>query len=406
MFNQMKNQIKKLKSTGFKKEIIETYKEVNSDENLKFDAKSYLFGFENVVYDLELDEFREYKYDDYISITTGYDWREPTHEEIKLMDSLINQIMPIEEEKELYLQILSTGLDGKCLEKFIIFNGSGGNGKGMINDLMMEALGNYGFMGNSSILFETNKTGSNPEKANMHKKRFVVFREPPEKKRFENSIIKELTGGGIFCARGHHETNTKKELNLTMIIEANKKPLFAEEPTDADARRIIDILFRSSYTQDKEKVDEKNNIYPANSYYKTKEFQEKYKFALIKILMNAYKKYKLNDYKFIIPKSIEERTKTYLELSNNIIQWFKDNYELTEKQIDICKIKDLYSDFNQSNYFVNLSKNDKRKYNKSYFNEYISSNDFFKKYYHVRFYNKEIGEFHNVINCWKKRDDE
>jgi poly-beta-hydroxyalkanoate depolymerase len=166
------------------------------------------------------------------------------------------------------------------------------------------------------------------------------------------------------------------------------------------------MYYLDHHTQDKEKVNEKNNIYPANSYYKTKEFQEKHKFALIKILMNAYKKYKLNDYKFIIPKSIEERTRTYLELSNNIIQWFKDNYELTEKQIDICKIKDLYSDFNQSNYFVNLSKNDKRKYNKSYFNEYISSNDFFKKYYHVRFYNKEIGEFHNVINCWKKKEDE
>jgi hypothetical protein len=28
---------------------------------------------------------------------------------------------------------------------------------------------------------------------------------------------------------------------------------FAHKPTEADARRIIDVLFRSSYTQDKEK---------------------------------------------------------------------------------------------------------------------------------------------------------
>jgi hypothetical protein len=52
----------------------------------------------------------------------------------------------------------------------------------------------------------------------MHKKRFVVFREPSEHKKFENSIIKELTGGGTFSARGHHESNTKKELNLTMEL--------------------------------------------------------------------------------------------------------------------------------------------------------------------------------------------
>jgi phage/plasmid-associated DNA primase len=406
MFNQMKNQVKKLKCTKFKKEIVETYKEVNTNDKIKFDNKYNLLGFDNIVYDLETGEFREYKYDDYISITTGYEWMEPSKDEIELIEKLIKQIMPMEDERQLYLQILSTTLDGKCLEKFIIFNGSGGNGKGMIDDLLLCALGNYGFIGNNSILFETNKTGSNPEKANIHKKRLVIFREPPENKRFENSIIKELTGGGNFCARGHHETNTKKELNLTMIVEANKKPLLAEEPMEADTRRIIDVLFRSSYTQDELKVDEKNHVYMANTFYKTAEFKEKYKFALLKILMNEYKKYKNNDYKLTIPKLIQERTRMYLELSNNIVQWFKDNYKITKIQTDYCKIKDLYDDFTKSNYFVNLSKNDKRKYNKSYFSEYITTNDFFKKYYHARFYSKQTGEIYSIINEWKKINEE
>jgi hypothetical protein len=30
----------------------------------------------------------------------------------------------------------------------------------------------------------------------MHKKRLVLFREPPAHKKFSNSQIKELTGGG------------------------------------------------------------------------------------------------------------------------------------------------------------------------------------------------------------------
>ena len=63
-----------------------------------------------------------------------------TEEELNTMNKLINEIMPINEEKELYLQILSTVLDGKCLEKFKIFNGSGGNGKttlmNQINEIM------------------------------------------------------------------------------------------------------------------------------------------------------------------------------------------------------------------------------------------------------------------------------
>lgn len=291
-------------------------------------------------------------------------------------------------------------MSGKCIEKFFIFNGCGGNGKGMIDDLLLNSLGNYGMIGNNSILFETNKTGSNPEKSNMHKKRCVILREPPENKKFENSIIKELTGGGTFSARGHHETNTVKELNLTLILEANKRPLFAEEPTEADARRIIDIYFGTKYTTDKELVDEDNNVYLANEYYKTDDFKKKYRFALLKILMNTYKEYKKDNYIFSIPKSINQRTTQYLEMSCNIIQWFKENYKHTGEKTDICKMRDLYDDFSASNYFVNLTKNEKRKYNKSYFCEYVSGNSFLGKYYKIT--------FNNIKNClvgWKKMID-
>jgi len=399
-FNKMTSQIKKLKTAKFKQEMVSTYKEINLKTEIKFDNKWYLFGFNNVVYDLEKGEFRDYEYDDYISITTGYDWREPTNDEIELINELIKQIMPNDEERKLYLQILATTLSGKCIEKFFIFNGKGGNGKGMIDDLLLNALGNYGMIGNNSILFETSKTGSNPEKSNMHKKRCVILREPPENKKFENSIIKELTGGGTFSARGHHETNTIKELNLTMILEANKRPLFAEEPTEADARRIIDIYFGTKYTTDKELVNEENNVYFANEYYKTDDFRIKYRYALLKILMNVYKEYKKDNYMFSIPKTIKERTAQYLEMSCNILQWFKDNYKQTGEKTDICKMRDLYDDFSSSNYFMNLTKNEKRKYNKTFFSDYVTNNSFLGKYYKMT---------HNhITNClvgWKKNMD-
>jgi len=308
--------------------------------------------------------------------------------------------MPEDEERQLYLEILATTLDGKCLEKFIVFNGSGGNGKGMIDDLLLMALGNYGMIGNNSILFESNKTGSNPEKANMHKKRLVLFREPPENKKFENSIIKEFTGGGTFSSRGHHETNTTKELNLTMVIECNKKPLFAEEPTEADVRRIIDVYFRSTYTTDQTLIDPANNIYLANPYYKTSEFQQQHKFALIQILMDAYKTYKLNNSILKIPKSIEQRTKTYLESSCNVIQWFKDNYDFTGLKTDICKMKDLYGSFLCSEYYVNMNKQEKRKYTKSFFTNYIEKNQFFRRFYHDR-----LGNIRACITEWKLKED-
>jgi phage/plasmid-associated DNA primase len=399
-FNQMTTQIKRLKTASFKRDVVETYKELGTDKQLKLDSNPYLLGFNNLVYDLELGDFREYKYEDYISFTTGYDWREPTQKEIETITKIIAQIMPHEDERELYLQILSTSLSGICIERFVIFNGGGGNGKGMLNDLLLLSLGkDYSMIGNNALLFEVNKTGSNPEKANMDKKRLIIFREPPEKQKFCNSTIKEISGGGVISARGHHESETQKELQHTMIVECNRKPIFKEEPTQAEVRRIIDIYFRSTFTMDEKLVEPEKHIYLANPLYKETEFQQTHKFALMKILMDAYKRYKLNNKKLIIPKSIEERTQTYLELSCNLVTWFKDNYEFTNNKNDICKIKDLYTDLTTSVYFLNLTKAEKQKYNKAYFTEYVQTNIFFVRYYKAR-----CEKFNNFLTQWKKKN--
>lgn len=400
-FNTMKTQIKRLKTASFKKDVVESYREIGTNEEINLDSKANLFGFNNIVYDLDDEIFREYKYDDYVSITTGYDWIEPTQDEINKLKEILHQIMPVEEEYNLYLQILATSLNGKCLEKFIIFSGSGGNGKGVVDDLLLNALGNYGMIGNNSILFDPCKTGSNPEKANIHKKRLVVFREPPETRKFENSIIKELTGGGKFSARGHHEKETEKELNLTMIIECNKKPMFREEPTQADVRRIIDLNFKSSYTDNDNLIDEKNNVYKANPYYKSVEFQQKYKYALIRILLEEHKKYKNNNYIITLPNSISERTQNYLDLSCSIVKWFKETYEHTKNKNDYIRMQDLYSEFTQSTYFGCLSKYEKIKYNRKYFRNYVETNLFFRKYFTER-----KGDIRSVVQEWKKINDD
>lgn len=267
-FDKLKKTLDQLKKLNFKKEVIETTREYMTNETIEFDSKWYLFGFTNVVYDLIKHEFREYRYDDFISTTTGYDWKEPTEQEYEIVKYLFKSIMPIEDERELLKEIMSTGLEGRCLEKFIILNGIGRNGKGLMDDLWLKALGNYGFTGNNSILFEQNKTGSNPEKNNLHKKRYVMFREPKETLRFENSVVKELTGGGNFSARGHYESNTQKQLYLTLVVECNKRPLFAEEPKQAELNRLIDIQFRCTFTGKLDEIDESRYIFSENIEYK------------------------------------------------------------------------------------------------------------------------------------------
>ncbi len=400
-FWKLKNNLDKLKNNIFKKNVVETYKEYGINNDIKFDDKWWLFGFNNVVYDFKAEKFREYKYDDYVSTTCSYDWREPTENEISTVNDILKSIIPIEENRELYLRILCTALEGRSTERVFLMSGSGGNGKGLVDDLLLLALGQYGIIGNNSILFETSKMGSNPEKANIHKKRFVLFREPPEKNKFENSIIKELTGGGMFSARSHHEKSTEKELNLTMVVECNKRPLFSEEPTNAEVRRLIDLHFQSTFTFDSELVDEEKYIFLANADYKTSDFQNKHKYALIRILIDEHKKYKSDGYIFKIPKNVTERTQSYLEMSCSIVDWFKDNYKRTGKNSDICKVKDIYDSFTNSIYYSNLSRMEKRKYNKTYFLKYVEQNIFFKKYYVERRNN-----IRHIVKEWILKDED
>jgi phage/plasmid-associated DNA primase len=399
-FNILKKSIERLKDISTKRDLIETYKEEGLNEEILFDDKWWLLGFNNLVYDMKEHQFREYHYDDYVATTTGYDWRDSTEEELNTVNNLINLIFPIEDERELYLQILATGLDGRCLEKFIIANGCGSNGKSLLDDLCLKALGNYGMIGNNSILFEQSRTGSNPEKANLHKKRLTIFCEPCSKNKFENSIIKELTGGGTFSARGHHEKQTEKELNLTIIVECNAKPLLKDEITNAEIRRIIDIYFRSTFTTDKTQIDHSNNIYMANLDFKTSEWQNQHKFALIKILTRYHKEYLKNNSILKIPKFIADRTQNYLELSCDILSWFKDTFELTGNKDDTIKVKDIYALFIRSTHYENMTKAERKKYNKSYFVKFIETDKFFIPYYCA-----VTRLLRTFIKCWKIKID-
>ena len=393
----------KLKTLPFQKEIVEKTKENFSSDDDIFDNNDSLLGFTNKVYDLNVGQFRKYRQSDMVSITTGYEWAEPTTQELNTIMELIKSIMPKEEERECYLRILSTGLSGLVLEKFIILNGVGRNGKGLTNDLYLCALGNYGMIGNNSLLTENSKMGANPEKSNIHKKRYVVFREPSSRVKFDNCAIKDLTGGGTFSARGLYQSDTKKKYSLTCVVECNKKPSLAESPQVAEVERVIDIQFRNTFTDKEEDIDAEYGIYRSNPKFKELNFQLQHRCAFLKILMDAYQRYTADQCHLKIPKSIKERSNEYLENSSELYQWILDTYEKTDNKKDMVKIKDMYSTFKTSDFYHDLSKSDRRKFNQDYFKKEIVENVFLRRHHQER---QEIDnvQYYNFLWGFKQKE--
>lgn len=142
---------KKLGTSKFILGVIDFLREKYRNDEIEFDKKANLFGFNNVVYDLEKNEFRKYKREDNVEMTTGYDWEEPLKEDVELIKDILKKVHIKDEIREFYLDILCSGLWGTPMQYFIIFNGGGSNGKSVLDDLMLSAVGSYGHIINSII---------------------------------------------------------------------------------------------------------------------------------------------------------------------------------------------------------------------------------------------------------------
>jgi len=363
--------------------MVKMYIEKSSDE-VEFETSPYLFAFKDRIYNLKSCEWSEPCRDDFMCISTGYNWCEPSAEDMKTFDEFLNTIFPHADEKKLYMTILATGLCGKTLEKFINANGSGGNGKGVINELAELMFGNYAYNCANAVLLNPIKDGNNPTVANMKHKRIIFYREPDttEQKKLNIATIKELTGGKAVNARMNYSNDTKTILVGTHILECNERPKLSGRVDDAVVRRLIDIPFRSVFTS---KPDDYfgEYVFMKNEYYKSTEFQVKFRCVLFKTLIQYWKEYQKcgeNIDEFVCD-SVKERTNAYLEANDELKSWFDENYDFTGNRDDILQIKDIYEDFKEGDTWVNMSKRERREMNKKGFTEKITGNIHFRKYY-------------------------
>lgn len=372
---------KMLRTNKYRKDLIEEI--IHSiKKDIELDPNPYLFAFNNKIFDFEKNAFQEcHNPKDYITITTGYDYDENyDKKKIKNLTHLLKQIFPNDEIKDLYMTTLVSGLCGIQVQHIICATGTGGNGKGVINELMMSLCGNYACVLSSSVLLHPIKEGANPEIAHLHNIRFVKVSEPDANKKMCTSLIKELTGTRNISARLCHSNNCNVMLKLTLVVECNKLGQF-DEVTDAIFRRFVVALFESNFiSKDKYKDlsdDQKINVFEANAMYTEESWKNDHKQALFEILRNYYKNFKENG--IVMPLCMKKKCSEYLAISDDISEWIKEIcYESNDKDA-IIKIGDLFDIFKQSTFYNTFSKEDKRKYNKKYFFRELENNFFLSK---------------------------
>jgi phage/plasmid-associated DNA primase len=329
---------------------------IAKDQRIDFDANDDVIAFDNnKKYNLLTGEWSDVLFTDRITMTTRYEYIKPTQEQADLIQKLITQIFPNEDIRKSYLSILFNSLCGGQKDRFTIANGGGGNGKGMLNTLMMRVVGDYGYTAPVSLLTKEFKQGANPEIANIHRKRLVLFKEPSKTEKLLLGNLKQLVGNDTINARGLYSGNTNVVLNCTCILESNLRLRFDSQAGDAEIRRLIDILFESKFTDNIEELNDptNNNVFKKDISLTKKEFITKHTCALFDYIVDNA------DKNIYVPECVNERTLQYISSNDEFGDWINETYEYTKTETDIVKLKDMYNAFRVSEMYKNIERKDK-----------------------------------------------
>ena len=371
--------IKKICDISFREKIVKECFHLLAKDVPSWELNQYLFLFNNTAFDLRTGEqlFTTNPLDRMV-FTTGYDYIEPEDSDVQTVNQIIESIFPCEEERECYLTILATGMYGVTLQRFILANGSGGNGKGLMNDLFLKCLGSYGTTLNASVLQQRLKDGANPEIAALQDKRFVVAREPDENSDLCVSTIKSITGGENVSARLCHSNNTEITLKSTLVVECNKRPGLDCVPGDSIIRRFIDVKFRNSFVENPTEPHHRKR----NVLFTHPNFQNKLRCAVFKAILPYFQNYINSGEDLQVPSVFQDRMLAFLNTSDAVKQHFDEVYRITDDKTKMVSAKELLNSYKSTDYYRMLDREKKRKITYANFRDDLISNSNFNGIYY------------------------
>ncbi len=154
---------------------------------------------------------------------------------------------------------------------------------------------------------------------------------------------------------------------------------------------MIEVQFRNAFVSDPDDVDEERGIYPANKEYKTLVWKDKMYCALfVYILQNGKPE-------IYVPNSVKSITKQYILGSDELYSLVMEQYVESDDPNDFIKENDIYALVRESDVYLNMTKMEKRSFNKKKIGEMLKDNIIFgKQYRNTTGYNKILKK---SINC-------
>ena len=316
----------KLKITLFKDHVMKECAEMFYQEKFeeKLDANINLIGFENGVYDLDADEFREGRPDDFITFTTGNNYLEYDENSVASdgVQRYLAQVLTQPLMREYVMKLFASFLHGATKEqKFYVWTGSGSNSKSKLVELFELAFGDYCCKLPVTLLTQK-RAASNAAQSEVAKskgKRFACMQEPSEDEKMNVGLMKELSGGDKIMARALYKEPVEFKPQFKMILLCNHLP---EVPSDDGGtwRRIRVVEFTSKFV-DKPNLNSLENEFPIDLDLSVK--METWKEAFMGLLVKYYKRY--TEEGILEPEEVMRCTNEYKKQNDQLAE-FVENF--------------------------------------------------------------------------------
>lgn len=243
---------KKTRGTQSKKNITDELKHRRPVTPDSFDKDDMLLNVSNGYIDLTSREL--YKHDIYkmFSQKANTDYSEKMQPSVWL--DFLNDIFAGDKEVIRYIQkALGYSLTGSTREQVMfILHGKGRNGKSIFVETIAEILGDYSNNMQAKSLMVKKNDNVNTDIARLSKARFVTSSEPNEGFRFDEGLIKQITGGDKVTARFLYAEEFEYTPKFKIWVSTNHKPII-RGTDDGIWRRLILIPFEVQIPE--EKVD-------------------------------------------------------------------------------------------------------------------------------------------------------
>jgi len=332
------------------------------DDNLekKLNNKN-LLSFNNILYDYTLNEYRLIKKTDFITLTCGYDIKYKTiadkiipninisHE--NNIKKIINSIFEDDEINNFWMVSTALSLFGNKHEKFYIHSGKGGNGKGLLQRLLLNCLGQYyKQVSNNFLMGSISKGGADTEMSQCVGIRYLSISEPDDSdnKKFNISNLKLYSGGDVISTRGLYKDTFQFIPQFTIHLACNDIPKMSAY--DGGVKRRTNIIVYPLEFKDSHLIT--NNIVHRPINYELKDIINNSEFIQTVITMFIKTAFEYKNIELKPPQKILNNNEEYAKDNNELNGWLEENIEKTNDEKDMIKSSELLLMYNNSNYCI------------------------------------------------------